>query len=46
MEELDQLLPWSNLIPVICKIPNKEYYIICSLYLEGVGLLTLTKILY
>ncbi len=24
MEELDQLLPWSNSIPVNCKIPNKE----------------------
>ena len=24
IEELDQLLPWSNSIPVNCKIPNKE----------------------
>ncbi|MCG4583688.1 transposase, partial [Anaerosalibacter bizertensis] len=24
MEELDQLLPWSELIPENCKIPNKE----------------------
>ena len=24
LEELDQLLPWSGLIPEICKIPNKK----------------------
>ncbi|WP_209315326.1 transposase domain-containing protein [Soehngenia longivitae] len=24
MEELDQLLPWSDSIPLNCKIPNKE----------------------
>lgn len=24
MEELDQLLPWSDSIPEVCKVPNKE----------------------